>query len=187
MSSSDHDNKNLSSNEPLYNRGGFITFVFTMVFVLSFFVYLIMIHPGVDMGEKIKEVAVAGGTEVKTFDIASVKEPWVENNDVIQYGEGVYKANCAMCHGDKGLGDGAAGAALNPKPRNFVEGQWKVGGDSISLFKTVSGGIAGTSMPGFSQIKPQDRWAVVQFIRSITKNKINDDSAKLSEFANSAK
>lgn len=187
MSSSDHDNNNQSTNEPLYNRGGFITFVFTMVFVLSFFVYLILIHPGVDMGEKVKEVAIAGGVEEKAFDITGVKEPWVENADVVKYGEGVYKANCAMCHGDKGLGDGAAGAALNPKPRNFVEGQWKVGGDSISLFKTVSGGIPGTSMPGFTQIKVSDRWALVQFIRSITKNKASDDSAKLNEFAPSAK
>ncbi|MCE2944074.1 MAG: hypothetical protein LW828_05040, partial [Xanthomonadaceae bacterium] len=27
-----------------------------------------------------------------------------------------------MCHGNEGKGDGAAGAGLNPKPRNLVEG-----------------------------------------------------------------
>lgn len=189
MSQSGQDYQNQQSNEPEYNRGGFITFIFTMVFVLAFFVYLVIIHPGVDMGEKVQDVAVATSAETpqKTLDIATVKEPWVENAEVAQYGAGVFKANCVMCHGEKGLGDGPAGAALNPKPRNLVEGQWKVGGDSIALFKTLSEGIPGTSMPGFSQIKSVDRWALVQFIRSLTKNKVNDDAAKLSEFASTAK
>lgn len=178
----------MAENNQDYNRGGFITFIFTMVFVLSFFVYLVLIHPGVDMGEKVQEVAKAAEAEaVKALDITTVKEPWVENADVAQYGTGVFKANCVMCHGEKGLGDGVAGAALNPKPRNLVEGKWKNGGDSIALFKSVSEGIAGTSMPGFAQLKLADRWALVQYIRSITQNKGADDAAKLNEFAASAK
>lgn len=188
MASSDRDQSNLNANEPQYNRGGFITFIFTMVFVLAFFIYLTVIHPGVDMGEKVKEVASgADAVAVKEFDISTVKEPWIENADVAQYGEGIYKANCAMCHGENGMGDGAAGAALKPKPRDLVEGKWTVGGDSISLFKTISDGIPGTSMAGFTQIKIENRWALVQYIRSITKNKVNDESSKLGEFAATAK
>jgi len=187
MSQNGQDNNSPQSNEPEYNRSGFITFIFTMAFVLVFFIYLVVIHPGVDLDEKVKEVAIAAAEAPKVIDMTSVKEPWVDNNDVIQYGAGVFKTNCAMCHGDKGLGDGPAGAALNPKPRNLVEGKWKVGGDSISLFNTLNTGIPGSSMPGFTQIKTADRWALVQFIRSITQNKISDDAAKLKEFATSAK
>lgn len=187
MSQSGQDNHNQQSNEPEYNRSGFITFIFTMVFVTVFFIYLVAIHPGVDMGENVRDAAIAAAEAPKALDISTVKEPWVESAEVAQYGAGVFKTNCAMCHGDKGLGDGPAGAALNPKPRNLVEGQWKVGGDSISLFKTISGGIPGTSMPGFTQIKTADRWALVQYIHSITQNKVNDDAAKLNEFAASAK
>ncbi len=187
MSQRDQDNQSQHSNEPEYNRSGFITFIFTMVFVLSFFIYLVVIHPGVDMGEKVKEVAIAAAEAPKAIDINSIKEPWIENEDVARYGEGVYKANCAMCHGEKALGDGPAGAALNPKPRNLVEGHWAVGGDSMALFKTFTNGIPGTSMPGFTQIKAADRWALVQYVRSITQNKVEDDPAKLNEFATSAK
>jgi mono/diheme cytochrome c family protein len=181
----------MADNNEDYNRGGFIAFIFSMVFVCLFFVYLVAIHPGVDLGEKVQDpnkTAQAAVTSVEeTFDIASVKEPWIENADVAKYGEELYKVNCAMCHGDKGLGDGAAGASMNPKPRNFVEGQWKNPGDSVGLFNTITSGIGGTSMAGFSHLKPVDRWALVQFIRSITKNKINDDVAKLKEFAATAK
>ncbi len=177
----------MAENNQDYNRGGFITFIFTMVFVLTFLIYLVVIHPGVDMGEKVQEIAKEAEAAPKAIDITTVKEPWVESTEVAQYGAGIFKANCTMCHGDKGLGDGAAGAALNPKPRNLVEGKWKVGGDSIALFNTLSNGIAGTSMPGFAQLKTADRWALVQFIRSITQNKGADDAAKLKEFAASAK
>ncbi len=178
----------MSDNSQDYNRGGFIAFIFTMVFVVSFFIYLIFIHPGVDLGENVKSVesAMAKSNEPK-FDITKEKEPWVENANVAAYGATVFQTNCSMCHGEKGLGDGAAGAALNPKPRNLVEGQWKNGGDSISLFNTLSNGLAGTSMPGFAQVKKEDRWALVQFIRSITNNKTQDDVAKLKTFGPESK
>jgi hypothetical protein len=42
-------------------------------------------------------------------------------------------------------------------------------------------------MPGFAQLKTADRWALVQFIRSISQNKGADDAAKLKDFAASAK
>ena len=36
-------------------------------------------------------------------------------------GEVTYKTLCLPCHGEKGMGDGVAAAALNPKPRNFTD------------------------------------------------------------------
>lgn len=36
-------------------------------------------------------------------------------------GEANYKTLCVACHGEKGDGNGPAGAALNPKPGNFTD------------------------------------------------------------------
>jgi cytochrome c553 len=36
-------------------------------------------------------------------------------------GETHYKTLCVSCHGEKGDGNGPAGAALNPKPTNFTD------------------------------------------------------------------
>ncbi|GMU62564.1 MAG: cytochrome c [Myxococcales bacterium] len=36
-------------------------------------------------------------------------------------GEATYKTMCVSCHGEKGDGNGPAGAALNPKPTNFTD------------------------------------------------------------------
>ena len=36
-------------------------------------------------------------------------------------GETHYKTLCISCHGEKGVGNGPAGAAMNPKPGNFTD------------------------------------------------------------------
>lgn len=36
-------------------------------------------------------------------------------------GEAHYKLYCVSCHGEKGDGNGPAGAALNPRPTNFTD------------------------------------------------------------------
>jgi cytochrome c553 len=36
-------------------------------------------------------------------------------------GETTYKTLCVACHGEKGDGEGPAGAALNPRPTNFTD------------------------------------------------------------------
>ncbi len=179
----------MSDSREEYNRGGMIAFIFSMSFVFLFFIYIVAIHPGVNLDEKVKdptaslELAAAG----PAFDIATVNEPWAKNDDVIAYGKKVFSTNCAMCHGEQGKGDGPAGAALKPPPRNLIEGKWTQGGGMISLFKVVTNGIAGTSMAAFGHFKPADRWALVQFIESITQNKSKDTPEQVAEFAKSAK
>ncbi|MEE2665494.1 MAG: cytochrome c [Myxococcota bacterium] len=45
-----------------------------------------------------------------------------------------FQANCASCHGPEGAGDGPVAVALDPKPRNFAEGdfQYDTDGDGTS-------------------------------------------------------
>lgn len=170
-----------------HNNGGMIAFIFSIAFCLIFFVYISFIHPGVDLKEVAEEVpaeAVPGAAP--TINMAKVEKPWIEDEAVVAHGKKAYATNCAICHGAEGKGDGAAGAGLNPKPRNLVEGKWTVGGDTISLFKTVANGIPGTSMASFKHIAKNDRWAIVQYVRSITSNKVKDDPAALDKFGPTA-
>ncbi len=173
----------MDNNHDQYNKGGLIAFVFSMVFCFVFFVYIAFIHPGIDLKE-VTETATADGKPA--FSITSVAKPWVPNPEVVEYGKKVFASNCAICHGPEGKGDGAAGAGLNPKPRNLVEGGWKQGGDSISHYKTLQTGVPGGSMASFKHLPKGDRWALVQFIHSITKDKKEDDPAALEKFAASA-
>ena len=119
------------------------------------------------------------------FVPALVKKPWKNSADLAQHGAQVYKASCAMCHGDAGKGDGIAGAAMRPSPRNIVEGKWTKGGKPSQLYITLTEGVAGTSMAAFGHLSSVDRWALVHFMRSITKNKPAESEASLKKFYNS--
>ena len=41
-------------------------------------------------------------------------------------GKQLYSRYCAQCHGDKGDGEGYAAPHLQPRPRNFTLGKYKV-------------------------------------------------------------
>ncbi len=117
---------------------------------------------------------------------AGAGKPWVASPSTLAEGKKAYQTYCFSCHGQKGLGDGPAGGALKPPPRNLVEGKWQQGGSSIALYKTLAQGIEGTSMVSFSYLSKEDRWALVHYVRSITQNKVEDNLEELEKFAKTA-
>ena len=48
------------------------------------------------------------------------------NADDADAGKAVYEVNCSSCHGMAGKGDGPISAALNPRPRDFSKGEFKI-------------------------------------------------------------
>jgi mono/diheme cytochrome c family protein len=171
-----------------YNKAGMAMFMFSMCFVFVFFFYIIMINKGVDLNEKVQDPAEAMKAAAEpALDLATVTEPWVTSEALVKHGAKLFKNNCAMCHGDQGKGDGAAGAGLNPKPRNLVEGNWTKGAGLIASYEVLKLGIPGSSMAAYAHMKPAERWSLVHFIHSITQNKGNDDPAKVAEYAKSEK
>lgn len=179
----------MSEQKDTHNHGGLIAFLFSMAFVFAFFFYTVVIHKGVDLGEKVVDPNAPATTAdgKPAFDIAKVAEPWVTSEELVAYGKKLFNTNCAMCHGPEGKGDGPAGQGLNPRPRNLVEGNWTKGAGKIAHFKVLSEGIPGTSMASYAHFKPADRWALVNFIESITQNKGKDEPAQVAEFAKTAK
>ena len=56
-------------------------------------------------------------------------------------GQTVYTQNCTSCHGEKGLGDGPAGAALDPHPGNLQTAS-KDASDAYLFWIISEGGAA---------------------------------------------
>jgi mono/diheme cytochrome c family protein len=176
----------MAENQDHYNRGGMWAFVLSMAFVAVFFIYIVVGTKGIDLGENL-QVPDTGVQLAKVIDITQITEPWVTNEDMIAHGQKLYAQNCALCHGPQGKGDGASGGALNPKPRNLVTGGWKKGGGYIGIYNALLEGIDGGSMASYAHFKPADRWALTQFVNSITEDKPTEDPAKIAEFAKTAK
>jgi len=81
-------------------------------------------------------------------------------------GAQIFKTNCEMCHGPQGHGDGPAGQALNPRPRNLAELQINAGDDF--LFWRIREGKSGTSMVAWKGILTDKQiWEVIAFIHTL--------------------
>ena len=163
-----------------YNKTGFLAFIGSFGFSILLFVVLGYFYTDIQIDEVVEPPAE--GTVVKRLDLAAVEKPWLSTDELVAHGQKTYKSNCATCHGNTGKGDGPGSAGM--VVRNLIQGEWQKGGTSIALYKTLTNGIEGTSMAGFSHIKPVSRWALVHYVRSITKNKVEDDAAELEAFAN---
>ena len=83
-----------------------------------------------------------------------------------------YDANCIGCHGATGKGDGAAAAALNPKPQDHTNGKSMNALTDKYLFDIIrNGGKAvqkAAIMPAANKkLTDQDVWDMVAYIRSL--------------------
>ena len=94
----------------------------------------------------------------------------------IERGKTVYAQNCLACHGVKGDGKGDAAAFLLPRPRNFVQANFRLRSTppshlptDVDLFRSVSLGMPGTPMPPWRvNLSDDDRWAVVEYIKTFS-------------------
>lgn len=87
-------------------------------------------------------------------------------------GKAKYDANCVGCHGATGKGDGAAAAALNPKPQDHTDGKIMNVLTDKYLFDIIKGGGKAVQkapiMPAASKkLSDQDIWDMVAYIRSL--------------------
>ena len=169
----------MSEKQDYHNKGGLIAFLGSMIFVFVFFFYIIFINRGPNLDEKVQILAPA---DAPKFDLASVKEPWLPDTNVAIAGQKLFKQNCALCHGEKG--DLVGGI---PNARNLVLGQWKVGAGMRAHFKVLQNGIAGTQMASVkATLNPTERWAVLNYVETITQNKSQDKPEEIKTFAASA-
>ncbi len=63
----------------------------------------------------------------------------------------IFAQRCTPCHGASGKGDGAAAAALNPKPRDYTNKEWQASVTDEQLKKVI---VAGGAAVGKSAAMP---------------------------------
>lgn len=109
---------------------------------------------------------VQKGTMTPPVDVIFFSTP---SPDLVSQGKDIYAASCLSCHGENGEGNGPAGTTLNPPPRNFADPTkqtWKNGQTVSQMYVTLQEGIPNTGMASFSTLSPEDRFAVIQYIRT---------------------
>jgi mono/diheme cytochrome c family protein len=97
--------------------------------------------------------------------------------DLLRLGKKSYQNQCAVCHGAAGAGDGSAAYLLYPKPRNFTSNNFRLVSTTEmqatdeDLFKTITGGMPGSSMPSWSHLSERERWGLVFYVRYLAELK----------------
>ena len=100
-------------------------------------------------------------------------------------GKAVYQLKCVGCHGEKGDGKGPAAELLVPQPRDFTSGIYKIrttAGKAPSdqdLFKIITDGMPGTSMPSWAVLPEKERWNLVAYIKAFAADKFKEAPKKL--------
>jgi len=93
----------------------------------------------------------------------------------VDNGENIYANRCGLCHGEEGDGLGPAAERLNPPPRDFTLGLFKIQSSAFDaelpndddLLRMVRDGMPGTAMPGWSDIlSEQEMWDVIAYIKT---------------------
>lgn len=92
------------------------------------------------------------------------ERPWEPSEELLAMGEEIYDQQCATCHGSEGRGDGPAGAALNPSPRDFhgPGEEWQRGRKPSQVYTVLTEGLG--IMPAFPQLSREERWAVAHYV-----------------------
>ena len=110
------------------------------------------------------------GFEPNVADIDDLK---VERRE-LKRGSRHYRRHCMHCHGLNGDGRGPTGPWVHPHPRDYRQGKFKFISTNLAasgrkprradLYRTISKGIEGTSMPAFGLLTEKDIDEMVSYV-----------------------
>lgn len=116
----------------------------------------------VDSTQLVTDLQLKNPAVLKAVEFENIKTPTPE---MLAKGKATFEAVCVSCHGGQGKGDGVAGVALNPKPRNFhAKEGWKNGRNLAGMYMTLQNGIAANGMPAYDNLPVDERLGVIHYI-----------------------
>ena len=113
-----------------------------------------------------KAVSVdAGYPLLKETDPDTLHNPVLYGTESVERGRTAYGYYCIQCHGPTAEGFGTVGQSFAPLPANLRKPIVQEQSDGM-LFYRISLGYK-RQPPLASTVSPEDRWAVINYIRSI--------------------
>ena len=108
-------------------------------------------------------------------DADKTKNPTTATAESIAKGKELYlerpKGNCIFCHGETGSGNEANLARLRRKPADLSNKERMTAMTDGELFWKISKGITGIMPAGEKRMTEEERWHVVNYVRTLAKDK----------------
>lgn len=101
---------------------------------------------------------------------AKLKNPLAGNTtvEVLELGRRKYEIYCAVCHGYGGAGDGTVAPKMALKPPTLLSDKIRSMNDA-GIYHIVTDGQGVMSSYMYQMVNENDRWAVVNYVRSLQK------------------
>lgn len=104
------------------------------------------------------------------------KNPTPATEESVAKGKELYlertKGNCVFCHGETGSGNEANLARLRRKPADISNKERMTAMTDGEIFWKISKGITGIMPAGEKRLSEEERWHVVNYIRTLAKEKV---------------
>jgi mono/diheme cytochrome c family protein len=130
-----------------------------------------VVQPSLDYDQGPRLAAPAGAVPVQGPELIAgqpASEPLPATTDSLQRGQVLYGINCALCHGEKGLGDGKVGLLFAPtKPANLTQAAVQ-NLSANQLFVIITQG-AGFMPPLAENLTAAERWDVIVYLHALPK------------------
>jgi mono/diheme cytochrome c family protein len=108
-------------------------------------------------------------------DADKTRNPVTASAESIDKGKTLYlertKGNCVFCHGDTGSGNEANMPRLRRKPADLTNKERMTAMTDGELYWKITKGITGIMPAGEKRITEEERWHVVNYIRTLAKDK----------------
>ncbi len=89
--------------------------------------------------------------------------------EVIELGRTKFETYCAVCHGYEGKGDGPVSVKMSVKPPSLMSDKIMSKYNDGRIFHVISDGQGVMSSYAYQLVNPNDRWAIVNYVRSMQK------------------
>lgn len=95
--------------------------------------------------------------------------PIPADTDSVAKGKEMFMQGCAICHGDRGRGDGTAAFALEASPRDLADAEFMRSRTDGELFKTITEGM--NEMPSFEEAyTEEERWHIINYVLTLSQS-----------------
>ena len=104
------------------------------------------------------------------YDKVEVPLAPLSSDEARARGRALFKAKCALCHGDRADGNGVRSKGLSGKPANFGNSDWRSNTSAIAVFEVLSEGKRGTSMPAWPTLSNGQKWDLIAYVLSVAED-----------------
>ena len=113
--------------------------------------------------------AQGGGSKV---DYSQIEVPveLLASDQARESGRALFRAKCALCHGERADGNGVRRQGLSGSPANFQSAEWRASTKPLAVYQVLSEGKRGTSMPAWPTLSTKEKWEVVAYVLSVAED-----------------